>query len=260
MNLSHYIRDRLTQKKLLLMTHVIVGYPSLEDNWAMLEAMQAAGVDIVELQMPFSEPMADGPLFVKANEQALRNGVQWKDYFELMRKASQQFDFPLLMMGYYNSVFMMGHEKFCQEVQQNGGRGYIIADLPIEEFGDLFEHSKTHDLDAILLCTPTNSEERLEAICEQGHGFLYCVARKGVTGTRTELNQAVEQFIHRCRQHSDLPLALGFGLAQASDLQDLHGKVEIGIIGTALLRTWDEQGADAYRAHLQDLARGCSAL
>ncbi|MDP6744431.1 MAG: tryptophan synthase subunit alpha [SAR324 cluster bacterium] len=265
MNLTNYLQNRLaplyggtehpeTKRKILLMTHVVVGYPSLEANWKMLEVMGEADVDLVELQMPFSEPSADGPLFVKANQEALRNGIRWKDYFDLMRRASERFDFPLLMMGYFNTAFAMGFENYCVNIRKNGGEGFIIPDLPLEEYGDLFELSRQHELDPIMLCTPTNTEERLRKICGHGSGFIYCVARKGVTGKNTELDISAEKFLEQCRLYTDLPLALGFGLSQREDLRQLHGIAEIAIVGSALLKTWEAEGETGYRKHLMSLA------
>ncbi|MBF0278176.1 MAG: tryptophan synthase subunit alpha [SAR324 cluster bacterium] len=258
MNLTNYIRERLQQKQILLMTHVVVGYPSLDDNWTMLEMMQQSGVDLVELQMPFTEPSADGPLFVKANQQALKNGIRRDDYFEFMRKATAAFDFKILMMGYYNPVFVMGHHEFCRELHKNESCGFILPDLPVEEFGDLFEYSRQYELSPILVCAPTNTPERLRQVLAHGSGFLYCAARKGVTGTKTTLDQSQDGFISRCREISDLPLALGFGLSEAADIQQLHGKVEIAIVGSALLHSWQENGPQGYQHHLAGLAESCA--
>src|SRR3990170_4617323 len=122
------------------MTHVVVGYPSLEANWTMLEAMDAARVDLVELQLPFSEPIADGPWFVKANQEAIRAGTSWTTYF----------DFAVLFMGYYNSVFRMGGERFCARLAAAGMRGFIVADLPPEEAAALNATARAHALDPIL--------------------------------------------------------------------------------------------------------------
>ena len=265
MNLTQYLKNRLdplfggtesleTKRKILLMTHVVVGYPSLEDNWKMLEAMGEADVDLVELQMPFSEPSADGPLFVKANQEALRNGIRWQAYFDLMKRASERFDFPILMMGYCNTAFSMGFENYCVNIRKNGGEGFIIPDLPLEEYGELFQYSRQHDLNPIMLCTPTNKEERIRKICGHGSGFIYCVARKGVTGKNTELDISAEKILQQCRLFTDLPLALGFGLSQAEDLHRLHGKAEIAIVGSALLKTWEAEGETGYRKHLLSLA------
>jgi tryptophan synthase alpha chain len=252
--LTDYLRIRLEQKKILLMTHLIVGFPSLEANWQMLEAMQAADVDLVELQMPFSEPIADGPLFVRANQSALHNGIDWQAYFSFMSEARDQFSFPLLMIGYYNSAFTMGHRSFCSRLQDYGAQGFILPDLPVEEYDDLFELSDEFGLSPIQLCAPTHTEERLQALCEHGRGFIYCVARKGVTGAQTSVESEVLHFLERCRKHTTLPLALGFGLSRGEDLRQLHNAADIAVVGSALLTSWEKGGRDAYIKHLQELS------
>ena len=257
MNLQNYLHHRKQERGVLLMTHAIVGYPSLDANWRMLEIMQEVGVDLVELQMPFSEPIADGPLFVQANEQALRNGIHTQDYFELMQQASAAFDFPLLMMGYANTAYAMGYETFTTRLSESGGVGFIIPDLPFEEFGDLASFSGQRELHPILICTPTNTEKRLQEICEHGAGMLYCVARKGVTGKSTQLDSSVTDFLNRCRKHTPLPLGLGFGLSTAADIRQLHGHADLAIVGSALLRSWEEGGESAYREHLESLIDAC---
>ena len=217
MRLTQYLAEKFSQRKLLLMTHAVVGYPSLEANWQMLECMQEAGVDLLELQLPFSEPIADGPWFIKANQGALDNGLGWDNYFDFVARASAAFDFPLLFMGYYNSVYQMGHETFCQRLQEAGAYGFIIADLPPQDALDLHGKAQSHDLDPILLMTPTNTDARLQAIADQASGFIYCVARKGVTGQHTDLHQAVADYLQRCRTVTNLPLALGFGIKGPDD-------------------------------------------
>jgi tryptophan synthase alpha chain len=248
-----YIRQRLQRKRLLLMTHAVVGYPSLEANMAMLEAMQRADVDLVELQLPFSEPIADGPVFVRANQRALEAGMNWQRYFHFMQRAASSFDFKLLLMGYYNSIVQMGHERFCASVAEHGGSGFIVVDLPPEESGDLLQHADTHRLCPIVLMTPTNATSRLQEIARYARGFVYCVARKGVTGKPTHLDGSLEAFIARCRRATSLPLALGFGLRTGADLRRLHGLADIGIVGTALLETWEQGRGEQYERLLQDL-------
>ena len=251
--LETYIRQRLQRKKLLLMTHAVVGYPSLEANMAMLEAMQRADADLVELQLPFSEPIADGPVFLHANQRALEAGLSREQYFSFMQRASTSFDFKILMMGYYNSVFQMGHEPFCACLGEHGGSGFIVADLPPEEAGDLYQHAETYHLSPIMLMTPTTPVARLHTLAQQARGFVYCVARKGVTGTHTSLDQSLAAFVSRCRAVTSLPLALGFGLQSGDDLRSIHGLVDIGIVGTALLAAWEQGGAPQYAALLQEL-------
>lgn len=252
--LEGHVREQLGKKPLLLMTHAVVGYPSLDANWAMLEAMDGAGVDLVELQLPFSEPIADGPWFAKANHEALRAGTAWSTYFDFAGRAAKRFRFPLVFMGYYNSVFRMGAERFCARLTEAGVRGFIIADLPPEEAIGLNATARGHELAPILLMTPTNSPERLADIGRQASGFVYCLARTGVTGKRTDLSQGVEEFLARCRRATPLPLALGFGIRTPADVRALRGLADIAIVGTACLQVWEERGPGAYREFLKTLA------
>ena len=252
--IEDYIRQRLRRKRLLLMTHAIVGYPSFDANMAMLEAMQQADVDLVELQLPFSEPIADGPVFVRANQCALEAGVAWDNYFAFMQRASAAFDFKILMMGYYNSILQMGHEQFCACLSEHGGEGFIVADLPPQEADDLHQYAASYRQAPIVMMTPVNSEPRLREIGAKASGFVYCVARRGVTGRHTQVDEGLEAFIARCRSATSVPLALGFGLRTQQDLQQIKGLVDVGIIGTALLTAWEQGGIKSYSALLQELS------
>jgi len=254
MSLSEHIRKGLEKKKILLMTHVVVGYPSLEANWSMLQAMSEAEVDLVELQMPFSEPTADGPLFVRANQESLSRGTNLDDYFTLMKRVVGECPMQVLMMGYCNTAFMIGFDQFPEMLKENGASGFIIPDLPVEEYGVLHKKSADCEIHPVMLCTPTNTPARLEKILSNASGFVYCVSRKGVTGKSTELNKETSDFLEQCREMTDVPLALGFGLSRAKDLKMLHGKAEIAIVGSALLRSWEEGGESQYREHLFELA------
>lgn len=252
--LEGHVRERLAKKSLLLMTHAVVGYPSLDASWAMLEAMDAAGVDLVELQLPFSEPIADGPAFVRANQGAIQAGTSWHAYFDLMARAAKRFRFSLLFMGYYNSVFQMGAEGFCARLGAAGARGFIVADLPPEEARALNAAARAKDLDPILLMTPTNSPSRLAEIGRQASGFVYCVARKGVTGKKTDLSRGVEALVARCRRATALPLAVGFGIKTPADVRELRGLADIAIVGTACLEAWEQRGPSGCGEFLKELA------
>lgn len=251
--LENYIRERLKSRKLLLMTHAVVGHPSLEQNWDMLAAMDKAGVDLVELQLPFSEPIADGPAFIRANQSALEHGTRWQQYFDLMTRAAKEFSFPILFMGYYNSVYTMGHQAFCNRLQQAGAKAYIIADLPVEHSAELDTYAKPAGLDHIQIVTPLNSDQRLKQIAQAGSGFLYCVARKGVTGSETGFNQELAAYMQRCRAVSNLPLAVGFGIKTPDQLTLLKGQADIAIIGTGCLEVWEQQGSAAFETYLKQL-------
>lgn len=252
MALSEYLSAQLSnratkQRDALLMTHVVCGYPSFADNWQALQVMADAGVELVELQFPFSEPSADGPLFVKANQSAIEQGVHVDDCFDFMQKVTAEFDFKVVMMGYYNTVFKTGHRKFLEKLKAAGGEGFILPDLPVEEAGELHALAEELSLDPILLMTPTNSPQRLQELASAARGFVYCVARKGVTGSETAMNRELAEFIANCRAHTDLPLAIGFGVSQKSDVDFIAEHAEIAVIGTAALRTWESGGESALR-------------
>jgi len=247
MELEKYIRQKLEQKPICLMSHVIAGYPSFDDNIKALEIMAENNVDVVEIQMPFSEPIADGPVFVYANQESLKRGTTVSSYFDFMKQATSEFDFPILMMGYYNTVFKMGEDLFLDRLKNSGGYGFIIPDLPLEEGEPLFQKSKEQSLSPILLTTPTTQVERMQRINKAGKGFIYVVARKGVTGRKTSFSKSFDSYLEQCRQSIDLPLAVGFGISNKTDLDFLTGKAEIAIIGTALLKAWEQNGERGLR-------------
>jgi len=227
------------------MTHVVCGYPSFEDNWKELEIMQKHDVDLVELQFPFSEPSADGPLFVKANQEAIEKGVTVNDCFEFMQKVSEHFSFKVIMMGYYNTVFKTGHQIFLERLAAAGATGFILPDLPVDEAQDLQEIGKKLDLAPIVLMTPTNTDERLEQLANSAEGFVYTVARRGVTGSQTEMDNEVANFVERCKNATDLPLAVGFGVSDKKDIEFIGQHADIAVIGTAALKAWEQGGEKA---------------
>jgi tryptophan synthase alpha chain len=258
MALNNYLAERKatldkSQRPAMIMTHVVCGYPSFEANWKALQVMDSFGVDLVELQFPFSEPSADGPLFVKANQEAINNGVHVDDCFNFMAKVTTEFSFKVVMMGYYNTVFKTGHRKFMQRLKDAGAEAFILPDLPIEEAGELHEIAKELDLSPIVLMTPTNTDARLKQLASCADGFIYTVARKGVTGSDTNMNTEVSDFIERCRTFTDLPLAVGFGVSKSDDVKFIGQHADIAVIGTAALKAWEagaEQGLHDFFSQL----------
>lgn len=252
-SLNQYLAERRQNKPCLVMTHVVCGYPSFDDNWKELEIMQQFDVDMVELQFPFSEPSADGPLFVKANQQAIDSGVTVEDCFAFMRKVTAHFSFKVIMMGYYNTVFKTGHRAFLERLSAEGAAGFILPDLPVEEAGELHAIAKDLDLAPVVLMTPTNTDERLAELAKSADGFIYMVARKGVTGSQTDMSTEVAAFIQRCRKVTDLPLAVGFGVSEKQDIAFIGQHADIAVIGTAALKAWEtnqEAGLTAFFDHL----------
>ncbi|WDE98408.1 tryptophan synthase subunit alpha [Lentisphaera profundi] len=251
--LETFCRETSQKKELMLMTHIVCGYPSFEANWRMLELMDEHGADIVELQFPFSEPSADGPLFVKANQAAVKAGVTVKDCLEFMKKASSRFSFKILMMGYVNTAWKMGYEKFTDALVEAGACGFILPDLPVEECAEIHAIAETKGLAPIMLMTPTTPTERLHKIAASATGLIYVVARKGVTGTKTQMSTDLDVFLGRCREATDLPLAVGFGVSSKEDTDYLTGKADMAIVGTASLRAWENGGEQELGTFLKNL-------
>ena len=214
MVLESYLKNRLNEKDILLMTHIVLGYPSLEDSFRIIEAMVRAGVDLVELQSPFSEPIADGPVILRANQKALEKGITVKDCLDLASKAAEAFDIPFLIMSYYNILFRYGIDRFISEMAKRDLKGAIIPDLPPEEGQEYLKAMEEHDLAPILIFSPTTSFERMKYLATFARGFIYCVARKGVTGADTVFSEQLAVYLSQCRKATPLPLALGFGIKE----------------------------------------------
>ena len=243
--LESYIKNRLNEKEILLMTHIVLGYPSFDESFKVIKTMVEAGVDIMELQIPFSEPTADGPVIVRANQEALDSGATVDKCLALARKAAKAFDIPFLIMTYYNIPFKYGIDRFAALMSDSGLKGAIIADIPPEEGGDYLAAMSKHDLDPILIFSPTTSHERMKYIASFARGFIYCVARKGVTGKDTDFSDELSTYLLKCRDVTRLPLAVGFGIKQKTDVDFLKGKADIAVIGTRSINIMEQEGIAA---------------
>ena len=240
--LEGYIKERREQRDVLLMTHIVIGYPDLDRSMRTVEAMVTAGVDLMELQVPFSEPIADGPVILHANQQALAGGITVRQCLEFAGECTRRFEIPFLLMSYYNILFRYGVGRFIERMSDLGLRGAIIPDLPPEEADDYLAAISRVDLDPIFIYSPNTTEERLRYLAEHAKGFVYCVARKGVTGAKTDLSVELAAYLERCRAATHLPLAVGFGVKDREDVGFLHGRADIAVVGSQSIRVLDEQG------------------
>lgn len=225
------------------MTHQILGYPDFDTNYEMLRLFNENGVDLVELQLPFSEPIADGPVFLKANQTSLARGTTTRQCLDFARRVVT--DFPaisFLFMTYYNVVLQFGTEAFVKECADIGIRGLIVPDAYPEESGTFMEACRQHDVEPILIATPYTPDQRLVYLSAQTGGFLYCAARKGVTGSKTSFGDETSEFLSRVREFAKTPIAVGFGIQSGEDVAFLQGKCDIAIIGTQLLNVLEKEG------------------
>lgn len=251
--LEAYIKDRLKKREILLMTHIVMGYPSFEAAYDIVEQMVASGVDLMELQIPFSEPMADGPVILKANQQALDKGATVEKCFEFACRVATDFSIPFLFMTYANIPFRYGMEKFSDRMARVNLRGAIVPDLPPEEGAEYQTAMKKKGLDPIYIFSPETSDHRLAYLSSVASGFVYCLARKGVTGRKTDFSQDLDAYLARCRKATKLPLAVGFGVKDRADVNYLKGKADIAVIGSQTIRTVEQKGVAAVNDFIRSL-------
>ena len=258
MGLSDYIQERRRQRSVLLMCHMVAGYPSLDANRQMHSAMINCGVDLIELQMPFTEPIADGETFALASQIAVSEGMTTAQYFDLLGGFTDSTGVPILAVGYYNWPFKMGLNRFVEALSKTGASGWILPDLPIEEATELKYLSDNHGIASVFQMTPTDSNERLMNIGTATNGFSYCALRKGVTGEATHIDSWTTEFLERCRRASPVPIAAGFGVDSGDGVDALKSHSDIIIVGSALLRRWQSHGVTGFRDLIEELVDACS--
>jgi len=252
--LDRYIQRKLSGKPILLMTHLVLGYPSMEAAFAIVETMVEEGVDLIELQVPFSEPLADGPVLSRANHAALEAGAGVDLCLDSARRMASSFPTPFLMMSYYNVVFRRGVSRFAGDLAERGLAGAIVPDLPPEEGSDYLHAMHDKGLAPILFFSPSTPDERMRDISSKGGGFLYCVAREGVTGAATSFAPSAADYLARCRAAATLPIAVGFGIRSWRDIRFLSGKADIAVIGTSATKAFEAEGLPGLRHLLRELS------
>jgi tryptophan synthase alpha chain len=245
MQLENTLRKRREKKDILLMTHIVLGYPSFKTNREVIRQMVENGVDCIEMQIPFSEPMADGPVIVKANQDSLTAGTTVAECLRFGAEMAAAHDIPFLFMTYYNIIFKYGEEAFFAKIKTADIQGLIIPDLPPEMGENFFRLTKESGIAPILIFAPTSTPERMAELDRNAQGFIYCVARRGVTGKKSEFGADVISYLARCREATRLPMAVGFGIQNREDVQTLVGKADMAVIGSQTIRLVDQYGSEA---------------
>jgi len=251
--LEQSIRDARAKKDILLMTHIVLGYPSFDDCARVVEDMVNAGVDLMELQIPFSEPMADGPVILKANAEALKSGATVEQSFEMAEKLTKEFDIPFLFMTYYNILFCQGVQSFVDRCKSIGIQGCIVPDLPPSEGQDYLDAMHEAELAPVHIFTPNTPAPRMQFLNDNSSGFIYSVARKGVTGKDTAFSSELEDYLAQCRENTSLPLAVGFGVKSPEDINFLRGKADIAVVGSETIRVMEQQGVAGVKPFIKTL-------
>jgi len=228
-----------------LIAYLTVGYPDIETTLRLVPALAASGADMVELGVPFSDPLADGATIQRASHHALQQGVTPAVCLEVVKQLrARGLAIPLLLMGYYNPILAYGIDKFARDAAGAGADGLIGVDMPPEEAIEVQAACADRGLDLIYLLAPTSSDERIALVAAQATGFIYCVSLTGVTGARGQLPSGLPQFLARVRRYTSLPLAVGFGISKREHLKAVAGLgVEAAVIGSAIIDVIDRAPA-----------------
>lgn len=241
------------ENRTALMPFVTAGYPTMEITEQIIHAIVEAGADLIEIGTPFSDPLADGTTVQRTSQVSLDNGTKLKDCIALVKRVREAgIEVPLMLMGYFNPVVKYGIDHYVADCADAGVDGFIIPDLPIEESGRVRDAARAKGIDLIYMTAPTTTEERLRQVGEMGSGFVYCVSVTGVTGARESLSASLGDYMARVRSHTDLPLAVGFGISTPEHVREV-GKVADGaIVASAMINYTDkfpleEQPAEAAR-------------
>ncbi len=231
------VQNAFTKGHPAFMPYAVLGYPTREGSLKVIKALADEGADLLELGVPFSDPLADGPTIQAATQKSLENGTTVKDCLAMTRELrANGVDTPALMMGYINPIMAYGMEQFVADAAAAGVDGFIVPDLPPEEAGEFEALCNKHDLALVYLLAPTSGQKRVKFITQKSQGFVYLVSLLGITGARAELSPDLADFVNRVRTETDKPLAVGFGIGNGEQAQ-LVGSIADGVIvGSALVK------------------------
>ncbi len=252
------------QHKPGLVAYITCGDPDLETSREVALAAIAGGADVLELGVPFSDPVADGPVIQAASDRALRNGVKLGDVLKLaadVRKRAPEAG--LIVFSYFNPILRYGVERFCEDAAEVGVDGALITDLPVEEADDYIQLMRSRNLATVFLAAPTSTDERLKSVCEASTGFVYAVSRTGVTGLRQQLATDAGALVQRLRQFTKLPIAVGFGVSNPQQFAEVGAFADAAVVGTAIVqlieRSAHSGAASAVAEFVGGLRAGTSA-
>lgn len=238
-----------------LIPYVTAGYPAHDVTPDLVQALVEGGADLIEIGVPFSDPLADGATIQQAGFSALAGGMTPAGCIDIIRQVrARGIETPLLLMGYYNNIVAYGQDAFCRDLAAAGGDGMIVVDLPPEEAEELRRLCVANSLDLIFLLAPTSTDDRIELAAQLGSGFIYCVSVTGVTGARTSLSASLPAFLERVRARTSLPLAVGFGISTRQHVEQLEGQADAVAVGSAVISTIDRAPRGGEAAALRAFA------
>ena len=219
-----------------LIPYVTTGYPSIEATLKVVPLLSKYGCDIIELGIPFSDPLADGVTIQKASFSALENGVTPNICLDVARELNRTINTPLVFMTYYNPIYNYNLNEFCKDCKKSGIKGLIVPDLPPDEGEELDKFTLDYDIDLIYLLSPTSTEERIKLVSEKSRGYIYLVSVTGVTGARSSLPQDLNTFVYRVRQITNKPLCVGFGISTPEQAKEIAQIADGVIVGSRIIQ------------------------
>lgn len=236
---------------------VTVGFPDVETSEALAEAIIDSGGDMLELGIPFSDPLADGPTIQMTSFKALQQGVTVRIALDVLKRLrGKGVEAPLIFMGYYNPYLHYGIESFVRDAADAGLDGLIVPDLPAEESGPLRKLCEEHNIHLIPLLAPTSTDERIAQACKDARGFIYCVSLTGVTGARQDLSSGVESLVSRVRRHTDLPILVGFGVSRREHVEAIGRFADGAVVASALLDAIDKSPKERVLETAREFVKG----
>lgn len=237
------------ENKKAFIPYICAGDPSLDESEKLVYALEEAGADVIELGIPFSDPLADGPVIQAASLRSLKNGFKIKKFFELVKKIRQNSNIPLVSMVYYSTIFGFGRDEFISLCKESGIDGLIIPDLPYEEYDEIEDILSKTNLCLIPLIAIT-SKQRIPMLVKKAKGFIYCVSSLGVTGERKHFDKKIDDFIAEVKRNTDVPACIGFGISKKEDINRFEKIADGVIVGSAIVRNIFENNCDLNKIKL----------
>jgi len=251
------------KNRIALVNYVTAGDPSPEMTSDLVLKLIESGADIIELGVPFSDPMADGPAIQLASERALKKGTTLSMVLDMVKRIRKKSDVPIILFGYYNPIFKYGLEKFSIDAARAGADGVLVVDLPPEEAGELKVHTDKAGLDLIFLLAPTSTGDRIGLVAKQASGFVYLVSVTGITGVRPDMDYSLEDLTSEIKHHTRLPVGVGFGISSPEQVSRIAEYADAVIVGSAIVRIIEKHGEkkeelfDELSGFVSGLSRAC---
>ena len=259
--IDNVLENLRESERTALVPYITVGFPDIATSEEIARIILNSGGDMLELGVPFSDPLADGPTVQMASYRALQNGVTVRGCLDVVRRLRESgVESPLIFMGYYNPYLRYGLDRFLDDAANAGLDGMIVPDLPTEEAAQFGEMCANRGIHLIPLLAPTSSDERIEDACKAAGGFIYCVSLTGVTSARRTLSRATPGLVERIRQHTDLPILVGFGVSRAEHLVEIGTYAEGAVVGSALLDAVDSAPPDSKVDAARDFIRALRGI